>query len=118
MNSLPFGAVGSVSAFLRVSYALWRIGVVLLKAFWTSYFDFSVVARSELTHNTQCDGKKALPFSQSSNMSGLSALVLIWKQALIVSCELATQTLAGRNLSSTSTLSFLVGPLSLAFLRG
>ena len=88
VNSLPFGAVGSVSAFLRVSYALWRIGVVLLKAFWTSYFDdFSVVARSELTHNTQwaieClfdllgikfdrDGKKALPFSQTFNMLGLS----------------------------------------------
>jgi hypothetical protein len=38
-NALPFGAVGSVGAFLRVSMAIWYIGVVGLRLCWTSFFD-------------------------------------------------------------------------------
>ena len=38
-NALPFGAVGSVGAFLRVSMAVWYIGVVGLRLCWTSFFD-------------------------------------------------------------------------------
>ena len=41
---LPFGSVASVTAFLRVAYAIWRLGTRLLGLMWTSYFDdfFSV----------------------------------------------------------------------------
>ena len=47
-NSLPFGATGSVSAFLRISMAVWRIGLVLLKLVWSSFFDdFSNITRDE-----------------------------------------------------------------------
>ena len=53
LNALPFGSVSSVSAFLRVSHALWRIGIVLGKVLWTAYFDdFTNVCRSELQSNT------------------------------------------------------------------
>ena len=53
LNALPFGSVASVSAFLRVSYALWRIGIVLARVLWTSYFDdFTNVCRSVLKANT------------------------------------------------------------------
>ena len=38
-NALPFGAIGSVGAFLRVSMAVWYIGVVGLRLCWTSFFD-------------------------------------------------------------------------------
>ena len=38
-NSLPFGATGSVSAFLRVSLAIWFIGVRALGLCWTAFFD-------------------------------------------------------------------------------
>ena len=38
-NALPFGAVGSVGAFLRISMAVWYIGVVGLRLCWTSFFD-------------------------------------------------------------------------------
>ena len=36
---LPFGSVASVTAFLRVSQAIWKIGTVLLGLMWSSYFD-------------------------------------------------------------------------------
>ena len=55
LNALPFGSVSSVSAFLRVSHALWRIGIgiVLGKVLWTAYFDdFTNVCRSVLQSNT------------------------------------------------------------------
>ena len=39
LNALPFGASGSVSAFLRVSVALWFIGTVGLKLCWTVCYD-------------------------------------------------------------------------------
>ena len=87
VNSLPFGATGSVSAFLRVACAVWRIGVVLLKLVWTSFFDdFSNVTRDVLANNTRWaietlfdllginfgrDGKKAPPYAPVFNMLGL-----------------------------------------------
>ena len=53
LNALPFGSVSSVSAFLRVSHALWRIGIVLGKVLWTAYFDdFTNVCRSVIQNNT------------------------------------------------------------------
>eukprot|EP00435_Cladocopium_sp_Y103_P010662 s4477_g2.t1 len=36
---LPFGARAAVMGFCRVSYAIWRIGVVLFNLHWTVYFD-------------------------------------------------------------------------------
>ena len=79
VNSLPLGATGSVSAFLRISMAVWRIGLVLSKLVWSSFFDdFSNITRSVLANNTKWaietlfdllginfdrDGKKAPPYS-------------------------------------------------------
>ena len=39
VNSLPFGASGSVGGFLRLSLAVWYIGLVGLRLAWTAYFD-------------------------------------------------------------------------------
>ena len=39
LNALPFGAVGSVSSFLRISMAIWYIGVRGLRLCWTAFFD-------------------------------------------------------------------------------
>ena len=87
VNSLPFGATGSVSAFLRVAMAVWRVGLVLLKLVWSSFFDdFSNITRSVLANNTKWaietlfdllgidfdrDGKKAPPYSSVFQMLGL-----------------------------------------------
>ena len=50
---LPFGAVGSVAAFLRVSVAIWCLGVKCLSLYWSSFYDdFSVVTRVEIQQNT------------------------------------------------------------------
>ena len=38
-SALPFGGVGSVSAFLRISVCLWQIGIVGLRTMWTAFFD-------------------------------------------------------------------------------
>ena len=53
LNALPFGGVGSVAGFLRVSLATWFVGIAGLKLCWTGYFDdFSTLARPELQNNT------------------------------------------------------------------
>ena len=36
---LPFGSTASVTAFLRVSLAIWKVGASLLKLMWSAYFD-------------------------------------------------------------------------------
>ena len=44
---LPFGSIASVTAFLRVSFALWKVGSALLHWMWSVYFDdFLCLARS------------------------------------------------------------------------
>ncbi len=44
---LPFGSIASVTAFLRVSLALWKVGSALLHLMWSVYFDdFLCLARS------------------------------------------------------------------------
>jgi len=46
-NALPFGAVASVSSFLRVSMAVWYVGVVGLSLCWTVFFDdYTLVSRA------------------------------------------------------------------------
>ena len=53
LNALPFGGVGSVAGFLRVSLATWFTGMAGLKICWTGYFDdFSAVSRPELQRST------------------------------------------------------------------
>ena len=43
---LPFGSIASVTAFLRVSLALWKLGFPLLHLMWSVYFDdFLCLAR-------------------------------------------------------------------------
>ena len=53
LNSLPFGAIGSVAGFLRVSFAVWWVGLFGLGMAWNAYFDdFSTLTRPELENST------------------------------------------------------------------
>ena len=53
INSLPFGASGSVGGFLRVSLAIWYIGMAIFRLVWTAFFDdYTVFARDALVSNT------------------------------------------------------------------
>ena len=36
---LPFGSIASVTSFLRLSLAIWKLGTELLNITWSSYFD-------------------------------------------------------------------------------
>ena len=87
LDVLPFGAVASVAAFLRISMAVWFIGIRCLGLYWSAFYDdFSVVCRNELSSNTAwaCeslfkllglrfaqDGSKATPFDSKFKMLGL-----------------------------------------------
>ena len=53
---LPFGSIASVTAFLRVSLALWKVVSTLLHLLWSVYFDdFLCLTRSsELKHVEFC----------------------------------------------------------------
>ena len=52
-NSLPFGATGSVSAFLRVSLSIWFIGVRALGLCWTAFFDdYTLLSRKCLAKSS------------------------------------------------------------------
>ena len=55
-SSNPFGSIASVTALLRVSLAIWKIGSSLLKLMWSAYFDdFLCLARaSEAKHVDFC----------------------------------------------------------------
>ena len=87
VNSLPFGSVASVPAFLRISYAVWRIGVYLFGVVWSALFDdYSCICPEDLRDNTSWtiemlfdllgvvfarEGKKAEPFQPCFRMLGL-----------------------------------------------
>ena len=50
---LPFGSVASVTAFLRISQAIWKLGTVLFGLMWSSYFDdFYSVEEVSLSRHT------------------------------------------------------------------
>ena len=86
-NALPFGAVGSVAGFLRISLAVWFIGATCLGLLWSAFYDdYSVVTRSELASSCSwaveslfqllglkyaTEGKKNQPFAPSFKMLGL-----------------------------------------------
>ena len=88
LNSLPFGAIGSVAGFLRISFAVWWIGLFGLGLAWTAYFDdFSTLTRPELENSTNWavtslfdliglefarEGPKCPPFSPIFKMLGLT----------------------------------------------
>ena len=79
VQALPFGSVGSVGGFLRVSVAVWFIGLAALALVWSAFYDdFTCVCREELVKSTDQTitgllnllgldfaqtGKKAPPFS-------------------------------------------------------
>ena len=46
---LPFGSIASVTAFLRVSLALWKVGSTLLHLLWSVYFDDFLCLASKLS---------------------------------------------------------------------
>ena len=86
-NSLPFGAVGSVAGFLRVSQALWYLGYFGLGLMWSAFYDdFTLLSRRELENSSSwacesllrllgmeyaTDGHKCLPFSDRFKTLGL-----------------------------------------------
>eukprot|EP00435_Cladocopium_sp_Y103_P073792 s107_g45.t1 len=50
---LPFGSIASVTSFLRLSLALWKLGTELLSITWSSYFDdFLSLAEDGLDKHT------------------------------------------------------------------
>lgn len=53
---LPFGSVASVTAFLRVSLAIWAVGNKLLKLPWSAYFDdfLSICEGAAAKHTDMC----------------------------------------------------------------
>lgn len=53
---LPFGPIASVTAFLRVSLALWALGNHLLHLTWSAYFDdfLSLSDKSTAKHTELC----------------------------------------------------------------
>ena len=53
LNALPFGAVGSVAGFLRVSLALHYIGVVGLHLAWTAFCDDYTIVTSLLKNSSE-----------------------------------------------------------------
>ena len=51
---LPFVSIASVTAFLRVSLALWKVGSTLLHLMWSVYFDdFLCLARSSASKHVE-----------------------------------------------------------------
>ena len=84
---LPFGAIRSVHSFLRLSRAIWFIGVKGCLLNWTSFYDdFIVVSPTDLAKNSEMTaisllrllgwrfaeaGKKCCPFSDSCSALGV-----------------------------------------------
>jgi len=87
LNALPFGAIGSVSAFLRVSMALWYIGIRGLRLCWTSFFDdYTLLSKQHTAHSASLaaeglfqllgiqfaqDGKKAVEWGTKVKTLGV-----------------------------------------------
>ena len=87
LNVLPFGAVGSVAGFLRVSLALHCIGVVGLQLAWTAFYDdYTIITSPQLKNSSELaasslfdllgvifakDGDKCVEFSDSFKTLGV-----------------------------------------------
>jgi hypothetical protein len=86
-NSLPFGAVGSVAGFLRISQAIWFLGYFGLGLLWSAFYDdYTLLSRAELESSSSwaceslltllgmqfaTEGRKCLPFSTQFKTLGL-----------------------------------------------
>eukprot|EP00435_Cladocopium_sp_Y103_P051887 s469_g16.t1 len=86
-NSLPFGAVGSVAGFLRISQAVRYLGYFGLGLLWSAFYDdYTLLSRSELESSSSwaCEmlfdllglhyakeGHKCVPFSEKFKTLGL-----------------------------------------------
>ena len=115
-NALPFGAVGSVSAFLRISMAVWFLGVVGLRLCWTSFFDDFTLLSKSLASNSAAiaaeslftllgiqyaqDGKKAAAWGTAVKTLGV--------QLNLRPCERAEHVLVGHTESRTEELKTLI----------
>ena len=60
INALPFGAIGSVSAFLRISMAVWFLGVTGLRLCWTAFFDDYTILSKGATARSAAIGAEGL----------------------------------------------------------
>ena len=63
INSLPFGAVGSVGGFLTVSMAVWFLGVVGLRLAWCAYFDDYTIRKTVHGDKRYRSGRRSLSAS-------------------------------------------------------
>ncbi|CAE7248244.1 unnamed protein product [Symbiodinium sp. CCMP2592] len=89
-----------VGSFVEgISIALWKIGIVLFRLFWSAFFDdYSIVSAKSLESNAQWtvetlfdllgfrfarDGSKAEPFGVTFNMLGLSVDLSCVKQRIL-----------------------------------
>ena len=105
LDVLPFGAVASVASFLRISLAVWYIGLRCLGIYWSAFYDdYSVVCRSEMVSNTAwaCEslfrllglrfaqeGSKATPFDSQFKMLGLVVDLTDSQQGIMRICHTA-----------------------------
>ena len=53
VKALPFGATGSVAAFLRVAASVPFIGLRALDIWWTNFFDYTVVCQVRESENVE-----------------------------------------------------------------
>ncbi len=97
--ALPFGSIQSVYAFLRLSSAIWHIGVCHLDIAWTSFFDdFLVYSDSPLASHTEKtvemlfdllgwkiakEGGKAMPFSDNLDCLGVNINLEDFSKAIV-----------------------------------
>ena len=87
INALPFGAIGSVNAFLRISMAVWFLGVYGMRLCWTAFFDdYTVLSKKISAKSAEIaaeslfgllglqyakEGKKAVPWGTQVKTLGV-----------------------------------------------
>ena len=121
---LPFGSVASVTAFLRVALALWKVGTKLLFLLWPSYFDdfFSVAEQATSKHTDlvisaffailgwNLSSDKLVPFDSVCKVLGVKfdlklsgdglAFVLNTDERVIELCDCLDEVLTSKRLRS------------------
>ena len=99
-NSLPFGAVGSVAGFLRISQALRFLGYFGVGLLWSAFYDdYTLLSRSELEGSSSwaceslfnllgmqfaTEGHKCLPFSDQFKTFGLSISTEQFQEGIVL----------------------------------
>lgn len=100
---LPFGAVRSVHAFLRLARAIWWIGVAGCRLMWTSFYDdFISFSQPRLFQSTEItisalfkllgwifaeEGEKCVPFSEVCDALGVSFNLTLSGKGLASVCN-------------------------------